>query len=909
MEEDGLQVRTIKPYILWFRMLQLNGTEQTRKIAVPKFASFRPKASLLPHSQGLPEKSQVSKGTNDDDLSTASRRFRERPNRNAHAHERQRSREHSERRHDRSQRREHKYRGSVQSKSHEQSLVEVLDATQNLYVADRQGDPHNITYGTIHRYAIPPYLRTGAGSIIGLSVDNKIDRTASNDNGLVVSNGNPNRTGRRERHLLSRSQLGLTKEMRIRRIGSPDPALENGSDFVSLSLSQNRKRKFDHRCRTSSGSDSSDEEPGSHYRSIEGKAKPRDGPADEDLEFVVDSATSDSGAHRILSIDDTTREQSVKLSRRVDTDPTNVDAWLDLINHQDRLLSVSNGGERQKPTSAEKRSIAEIKLSMYEKALGKAAKGERFERVILGMMEEGSKLWDTKKLGSRWRSILQEYPGLIGLWTKYLDFQQTNFMTFQYEDCRSTFLDCFRVLDSASLTKSNTSLYNHDIDMVWIYILLRLTLYMRESGYAEHAVGIWQALLEFNFFMPKQFDPSMDGAQDPTTHKDCLSSFEEFWESELPRIGEENAKGWESWTLTGGVTAAPKTDVPGISVNNERVFESWVRSERLRALETRSAARTVDETLEDDPFRVVLFADVRDCLFYIASLTCRSELLNAFLAYCRLPAFLSGLTASSAGDSLTDPLIMNDALEESDSFISRWDLDTSRVDAAGASNTEIQDTDAAPSSNAWTKTPFDFPGRHFQLSLDSLFAEQGRWFSVFDPWAARYEGDNGPIVQAWIRCALKMLVNARIGGEDLAEYYLAFELANDPGNTRKLAKSLLKKHTTSLRLYNAYALVESRTGNKTVADHVFGTAINMSKTFTQDAQQDTILLWRTWVWECLAKGDLESAMHQLLALPESTSHASHSLIHESATSPANPSAAALLRVQRVSVPKPHTEMY
>jgi len=896
-------------HVLWDALA--NEPQQTRKTAVPKFASFRPKANLLPHSNSLPAKNQDLKGTNDDELSPASNGSRERPERNAHRQEQRRSREHLKRpSHNNSRRKEHRHRGSILSKSHEETLVEDWNTTRGLYVADRQGDPHNVTYGTIHRYVIPPYLRTGAGSIVGLSIDNKIDRMASNDNGLVVSSRDSNWTCRRERHLLLKSELGPTKELRIRRFGSPDPALGIGNDFVPLSHSRKRKRELGKRSQTSSVSNSSDEEFGNHYRSIQGKARPRDGPADEDLEFAVDSATSDYGAHRILSIDDTTRQQGVELSRRVDSHPTNVDAWLDLINHQDRLLSVSNDGGPRKLTSAEERGIAEIKLSMYEKALEKAAKDERMERVILGMMEEGSKIWDTKKLGGRWRSVLEEYPGIIGLWIKYLDFKQTNFLTFEYEDCRLAFLDGFRVLKSASLTRVKSSLSSHDVDMVRIYILLRLSLFMRESGYAEHAVGLWQAVLEFNFFMPKRFGPSMDYARELTTRTESLSSFEEFWESEVPRIGEEDAKGWESWTLNGGVTAALRADARSIPVNDENIFETWVRSERLRALESRNPARTVDDIQEDDPFRVVLFPDVRDFLFYTTSMTLQAELLNAFLTYCRLPAFSSGSEAISALDWRTDPLIMNNALEQSDSLISHWDLGPSRVDAAGGANTGIPDTDTTHGADARKESPFNFPGRHFLISLDSLFAEQGRWFSVFNAWAGRYDGDKGPIEQAWIRRALKMLVNVGIVGEELAEYYLAFEFANDPASTRKLARSLLKKYTTSLRLYNAYALVESRTGNKTGADHVFSTAINMSKTFTEDVQRDTILLWRTWVWESLAKGDLESAKHHLLAMPESkTSYESHPLSHEGTTSPANPSAAALLRVQRVSVPKFHTEMY
>jgi len=86
---------------------------------------------------------------------------------------------------------------------------------------------------------------------------------------------------------------------------------------------------------------------------------------------------------------------------------------------------------------------------------------------------------------------------------------------------------------------------------------------------------------------------------------------------------------------------------------------------------------------------------------------------------------------------------------------------------------------------------------------------------------------------------------------------------------RKTAKFLLKKNPSSLRLYNAYGLIEAKAENLSVSDHVFSTALSMSKNLPENSQRDSILLWHTWAWDALWRGDKETAMHRLLCIGES----------------------------------------
>jgi hypothetical protein len=56
-----------------------------------------------------------------------------------------------------------------------------------------------------------------------------------------------------------------------------------------------------------------------------------------------------------------------------------------------------------------------------------------------------------KKLSRKWQTVLQENPGFVTLWTKYLDFKQTKSITFRYEDIRKVYIECIDVLKTSIL--------------------------------------------------------------------------------------------------------------------------------------------------------------------------------------------------------------------------------------------------------------------------------------------------------------------------------------------------------------------------------------------------------------------------------------------------------------------------
>lgn len=863
---------------------------QTEVKAVPKFASFRHKNATRTSTPNYVEAAGPDEvvGRTEKENGVDDRRHGQREDGHRSA----------KRRHHRFGR-DRKAHGETSRDDHPEPIVAAWDSTEPSFVLDMKGDPGNLTYGSIHRYVVPSHHRFGAGSVIGLAPDNKIDRYTSNEQVVFTSANRHDEPRTRDKMSFARVERKGVKTIRVRPDSEISPPFHANTDFLPFHGATRRKRKREGSGHSSDSSSSSSDAM-HHYRSIEGKAKRSDRPADRDLVYASDASGTESEDGRSLALDESVRVQSIALSRRVDAEPTDADAWLDLINHQDALLGLGQKSFRSKITNSERLSTADVKLSIYERALQQVRDPHQRERMILGMMDEGAKVWETKRTFSKWRAVLEADPSYFSLWQKYLDFRQTDFITFSYEEARTVYLDCLSMLKkvrSVPAAKATTGSTFYELQ---IYVLLRMTLFMREAGYSEHALGIWQALLEYTFCRPSQYEILVRSSLPPEAMRaSSMSSFRHFWESEVPRIGEEGARGWSTYAAKGGDPAQSKQDNCGQSIDEDNIFETWSTCEHERALLSRWPARTIDDVEEDDPYRVILFSDVQDFLQLIdpPSPAESDVTLAAFLAFSHLPPMWnSDCNNNPVNRWWKDSFIRNDNLHSSNPFLSNWKADD--LDRRGEG--KYSQGDSAQTGGAGDTFSCSMP--HFIPSVETLFASHS-WFSAFSTWESSSGIEAGPVDPEWVRGVLRMLVNTGTGGDSLAEYYLAFELRMYPKEARKTAKSLLKQRSSSLRLYNAYALMEYRLHNAANAQKVLITAINMSQGLDPSAQRDTILLWRTWIWELLDSGQSQEALQRLLTIADGTIGEDVEISDSPRGTHGTAGSAALLRARRVSTPE------
>lgn len=738
-----------------------------------------------------------------------------------------------------------------------------------------------------------PYFRAGAGCIVGLAQNQKIDHMASDHRHVVLSKFPHGSSTKLQKLAFDKVNKKRLRRLRKEPNGECNEAIDPTVDYVAVNCPRKRRKKYNNDGTTSDSSSLSSDNGIDHYRLRERKINP----VGEDLSYCTGTSASDSEGGPSYTLTDKVQQRRVELSKKIDSDPTCYDAWLALIDYQDAILGLDHAPTRSKITKAETQSISDVKISIYEKAIEMVENLVDKESLIVGMMDEGNKVWESKKLSLKWRGLVQKHPTSVILWIKYLDFKQSDFSSFRYEEVRSVYLDCLRVLREVRMRPQISIADCDTVYTIQLYVILRMTVFMREAGFSEHAVASWQAILEYIFFKPAEFQPQKyqsGGALDSQT----MSAFEEFWESEIPRIGEDRAEGWAAYMSQKGRPSEPKEDAEDTLIDCGRVFEAWVRSERRRSLQSRIPARTIDKVEENDPYRVVLFSDLQCILVDPPSHSGPELVIKALIAFCHLPPHLTESADTRSRTWWHDSFFRNENLYQSHIFLSNW---KSEFHSTETETSTLTDHHYNPvPQDPFTGNPFRFCSPDYQLSPSSLFSASESWFSAFDSWKDECLEDRGPVEVQWVRQILKTLVHLGAGGEDLAEYYLALELRFSPSTVRKLAKSFIKNRPSSIRLYNSYALIEYYLGNAESAENVIVTTINMSKTLHDQVQRESIRLWSSWVWGLLNSGQTRLALERLLMFTNHTININESKDENSLSQNlAMPGSSILLRTQNV----------
>ncbi|KKY24461.1 hypothetical protein UCRPC4_g02419 [Phaeomoniella chlamydospora] len=763
--------------------------------SVPKFASFKPRTPLetaerLPDS----EKDQADNGPR--------RRSHEGGNldrRNGHSsYETRRRKDQPDRQH-----------RSDANSTHGRRSQERIDQSDNLadgiFFQDRLGDPDNVIYGKLHRYAIPRYRQRGYGNILGL--DRQFRMASVEDEGSrLVSSKLVDDTARP--HLQSLTSVNYQLDpmfIRAKDKTSHMSSEDSSRNFIALEGEGQRKRR-----RTDSESSTENNlslvrrekkfPNASEIRSFERSAQALENDEQEDLLEAVPAQSAD------LNFEDPEKAARLRLHelhQAVKGKATNLDAWMTLINHHDQ----TSFGSTKSISNSEKIALADIKLSLYEEALVKVKESAHRETLVLGMLKEGAKIWDTRKLASKWQRILQENTKSPRLWLEYLEFFNTNILVYRYDTCRSLFLEAAKAIHTSDDEKKNLYL---------VYVFLRMTRTMHDSGFTEYSLALWQAILEITFLGPQTL-----------SYSQRRDYFTRFWESEAPRIGEVGAKGWRYWMNENEKTdVEPVSDDLGSPLDGHNLFATWSKAEVYREKTAEFPARTLDDVAEDDPYRVILFSDLEDTLdaFRLDKLENTSVLIEAFLKFCDLPPMERAYEQSIPW---TDDQLLRTSL-----FCASNDIPYEQLDFfLGASDTS------------------------------SLFSAT-EWMSV---WPKRFI--DTAATKLWKQRALQLLVENMPLNDRFAEYVIGYVFSIDPKESRKYAKATLKRRSSSLRLYNAYALLELRIGNIETAERTWSTALSMSKQFAEEEQKTDILLWDTWIWECLDRGKITKAMELILSIP------------------------------------------
>lgn len=794
-----------------------DGLQRARK-PVPKFSSFRPKDDL-PISETRPKQARIDLKDNED------RRHRD-EQRTGHKKGHVTHRQRQEKYLPKDQGNEDGHASRAQK---DEEIAKPAEGLNN-FTIDRVGDLEIISFGSLDRYKVPSYRRLGAGKVLGSLPGHRIDQNASNDRSLVISpvHGTLNLG----RGLSGRPTDRIVRERRIgRQRNSPNQADLN-LDFLHLNRPRERRK-------IETTSAAVPPELG-HVQAPVTHGTPLAGPSDSE------DSTSTTASQSNLSDNDKAIESQIfrrrngELNKMVEADPSKGDAWLNLINHQAGLLGSNS-------TDAERKSVSDIKVSLYEKALQIVKDPEVVNALLLGIMREGERIWDKQRSKHEWANVLRAHSNIVPLWAEYLTFRQCDFNSFKFEEFRSVCEQCLDMARHQILQKSMSSEKKQEIFTSQLLIFLRTTLCMKESGFSEHALALWQSLLEFQFCAPTEYqdDDHLLGAP---KWSEKVAAFETFWESEVARIGEEGGTGWLTFASDNKPHPTHPSLEPSALEGNSDLLSAWVVAEDQSSLNSQRPARTTDDLPENDPFRVILFSDIQRYLFSPPLLRCRDTTIEAFMLFCQLPVgyFDTPVAAWARSGFSHENVLLG---QQTNSVISQQDQGSNGTE----NSTEPSETDVDRLS------PFSYAVRDFQLDSATLFATSDTWIGAFEDKCRQNDWTS----TKFSRQALQTLATIRSDDDRLAEYVLALEASYSPDSAKKTAKRFLKARQSSLRLYNAYALIEYQSGNQSRGHQTLIAALNMSASLEDGYKEESILLWSTFVWDSLNRNGTLQALERL----------------------------------------------
>ena len=669
----------------------------------------------------------------------------------------------------------------------ESSQSDEYSAAKHTYKIDRTGDQKNLQFESLDRDAIPAYKPIGRHNLIGLRHDDRIEQIDCDRTKIVVTS--KGRSLPESTYSLSRSKanaLSCTDEEPLIP-SSASPNLGPQGNYIPLDCS---------------------------YK----KAK---GTSDATYNSPPLRETRDG---RVLTVIGQTQPLYDRHSRNLPADANlqNLETWSRLIADAASEVRDQNGNFAGLAPAA-RRVVADVRISMCEKALQHVTEPRAKECLIVSMMHEARFVWDASKIRSKWETILN--TRCQSLWVAYVDYLQTTPADFTFDHVRRAYIQCLGALRHAKSAFVRDDPEQMRIFELQIHTVLQMSQYEIEAGYHEFASSTWQALLEFLILDPARYQTSNTAR---STMEQKLEAFELFWDNEGPRIGEPDSHRSAQCNVPEPTLTPPLLQKSIMTSQDYDMssFERWAMAERQCSVPFQRFARTGDETNDEDPFRVVMYSDIRHALLEPPPSSSIELVIEAFLKFCHLPC--CGIHCS------------NDQ---------------------GHDFPGVPGIQPSHQSHCSSTGPFNMGVSRYQTDQQNIFPPEG-WFDGFQGHVK--PSFDLPVTHGFVQNILHAMVREGVGGDKLAEYSLAFELHISPATVKKRAKRYLKWMPYSLRLYNALALIDYRLCKPSQGEGIILKALGMMDHVGDEAGLQRVLLWRTWIWELVRAKEHLKALQRIV---------------------------------------------
>ncbi|KAG0322542.1 hypothetical protein BGZ99_003258 [Dissophora globulifera] len=802
------------------------------------------------------------------------------------------------------------------------------------WIIDVKGDKDAIRYDGLELSSIPLYFRAGDGRVIGLPGHERIDFAKTRALGgrtilmrvpgqepRALRYSDPNATWRDKSQEYRRITRAKAEELaRTLDTSRQDPS------FIPLDIRSGVKKHG-----PSSDSDDSEDEIDRDdededmverkkkvdYRDIHGKSVHKD--EDEDLLQTI-SDQEEEGAESAL---DVLKRRKMMLDGELRKDSKQPEKWLEFIAVEDEIDLVSNK-RSAKAANAHSAGHLEIKMSIFERAL---ASNPTSEHLLLEYMTACRNFWEPAKVLAKWDELLHSdkiQTAWPGLWIEYLDFRQRQFLSFSVKSFERALEDALNRLGGlARLTwlamqrnADNIELQTQlvKVESVMIHIVARAWTFLKQAGYIERAQAIIQGQVEFLFNMPPSLEKESWEIQ--------IGSLEEYWDSELPRFGEKDAKGWTHYVTEEDEVAMEsqleQTKLPSKEAPDMEFLRAFADNEVERYQYTRWAKfekeldtlcwfpiRTTEDLpdeIEDDPYGVIIFDDIRPFIVTLYTREARLQFVDCMFNFLGIP--LNSLVGSNGLRSLNltpllkagkpngpynpyfhDGLLLNVGMDVRSTldanvglkrFFPEFEDPRKRIERVKEEIKREQEL-REPEERDWSRV-WQIPLCLFPQGPDTIFGKMGDSESTTQySWAtvSRHEEvqiSNKLFIRNTFQQLMEVVPLPKAYRRGLSLYHLMYEALDTLSTSKcqKLAKKYLKGDRMDLELWNGYAQAERALGRISEARKIYSTALSMYQTLPAENQSRVPMIYRYFSqleWE---QGRPGVALAILVAFAEGT---------------------------------------
>ena len=382
------------------------------------------------------------------------------------------------------------------------------------------------------------------------------------------------------------------------------------------------------------------------------------GEASSDSELSVSEAegeSSDGDQAPIL----TSHQLAIKsLEERLVADPSSVQTWLSLVARSLSVVPLTSKNANK--------ARSEVAISVLSRARAAHPSNLHSPTLLLKYLRAGEELWHPTKLMTEWEDALK--LGGIDIWMDWLEWRiRTSVGGIDQvvwdaaralkalEGSEDSELDRLRIVWRVAIAFQEAGANIGSWDRYRVLTSLLAQVFMnvpqRSSRRKRNCTSLGTFEIELIIdWMGSTFEvpQSLYGLPVDTQ----LDSLEEFWESEVPRVGEPNAKGWSAWVSGGKPKAAPSNLPTSMDIDSTSAdpFIRWYNDETRADVVSRIPARY--EWGVSDPYATVLLSDIKALLLPLTTQRAKNAFRLIWLSIMGLhiPGFTDALANGTWDD-------------------------------------------------------------------------------------------------------------------------------------------------------------------------------------------------------------------------------------------------------------------